>query len=80
MPEKTFRIYSDHKGSSLELPKCTLQAAQKLAQAAADLQHDTLYRLFSEETPGRFQFETAFSVLAGQVREHRDVTIPKEHW
>jgi len=77
--EKMYRVFSQHGGSNIELPKMTVKGARGLARAAAELKTDSLYRLFAESN-GVFQFQTAFSVIQGKVREHRDVTIPAYHW
>jgi len=78
MSEIIYRMYSQHGGHFLELPKCTLKTAREIANAAAELGHVAFYRLFEEDAFGKTRFKTAFSVYGG-VREHTDVTFPHVH-
>ena len=79
-----YNVYAQHgRGPMIIMPQeRTLKSVKQLAEAAASLGHNVLFRAFkitSESVTGE-QFETAFSVLEGTVREHKSVTIPKEHW
>jgi hypothetical protein len=71
-----FNVYATHGGTQIRLPdEPTVDHVRSLADAAAALKYDALYRIF-----GANGFVTAFSVLNGEVREHKDVTIPTAHW
>ena len=82
-----FNVYAQHqisKGTSMIImpQERSIEGVRLLAEAAANLGHNVLYRAFevtSDSVTGE-QFETSFSVLNGVVREHKDVTIPREHW
>lgn len=77
----TYRIYSQHKGCNVLFPETDdLDEARLLAKSAAELGHDSLYRVFARIGVTGEQFVTAWSVLDGVVAEHRDVTIPAAHW
>ena len=72
----TYTIYNQHRGCSIKHPTTTdLDEARRLAESAAQLGYDGLYRVFGPEG-----FVTAWSVLDGVVTEHKDVTIPERHW
>lgn len=68
-------VYNDHKRAHTTMRVLSEQDAKDLAYAAASHGHDAFYRVFGPQG-----FITAWSVLNGQVKEHRDVTIPLEHW
>ena len=79
-----FNVYAQHgPGPMIIMPQeKTIEGVRRLAEAAAQLGNDVLYRVFevtSESVSGE-RFKTAFSVLDGTVREHRSVTIPTAHW
>jgi len=87
-----FNVYQQHKTSNVRFPPvASVDEARKLAEASARLGHDSFFRVFEQTGhmmtgPGRKgivpteRFVTAFSVLDGKVREHKDVTFPKEHF
>ena len=83
MSNKSYKVYSDHKGAHLSFPVSDrLEEGYELACAAASNGLDALYRVFeqtSESVTGE-QFVTSWSVLNGKVVEHPDPTIPKGHW
>lgn len=77
-----YQIIESHKGAHITMPppyEDTLDGAvneaRELAQAGAQLGHDCFYRVFGPDG-----YVTAFGCFEGKVREHRDVTIPKNHW
>lgn len=80
-----FNIYTTHKGSHITHPAVeTVEEVAAFAQASAALGHDVLVRCFrqvewADSVTGE-QFETAYSVLGGEVTEHRRCTIPQAHW
>jgi len=79
-----FNVYAQHgSGPMIIMPQeRTIEGVRQLAEAAARLGHDVLYRAFevTSKSPTGEQFKTAFSVLDGKVREHKSVTIPTAHW
>ena len=80
---KSYNVYSTHKGTNITLPTINdLAEAKALADAAASLGHECLYRVFERTTqsPTGEQFVVAWSVLGGEVRRHNDPTIPGPHW
>jgi len=80
-----FNVYNDHKGTHVSFPWVqTIEEVRELAAEFATLGTDAFFRVFrqvhkAESVTGEL-FETAFSVLNGTVREHKDVTIPMAHW
>ena len=76
-----YELYCDHKSYHMQVPLVArsipeaIKETMSYATAAAALGHDNLYRLFGPEG-----FVVAISVLAGKVKVHPDVAIPKEHW
>ena len=78
-----YSVYSTHKGGNVTLPPVhDPREAYELACVAARLGHDVLYRVFEQtsDSPTGERYLTAWSVLGGVVREHKDVTIPAAHW
>lgn len=78
-----FNVYNDHGSTHVILPPVrTVDEARTLAETAAAMGRTAFYRLFRQtrDSVSGERFETAFSVVAGEVREHRDVTIPAAHW
>ena len=75
-----YNVYDQHKGAFLSLPECTsLREVRELAEAMASNGSDALLRVFERDSDGE-SFVLAYSVLDGEVRAHRDVTIPADHW
>lgn len=73
-------VYNQHRGSNILFPLMRdVAEVRLLADCAAQLFHDAFYRAF-EVVPDGYRYVTSFSVLGGRVREHKDVTIPAEHW
>ncbi len=60
----------------------TLNTVKEFANLMGRMNRDGLYRVFelTDESPTGERFVTAYSVLSGVVREHKDVTIPTAHW
>jgi len=75
-----YMVYGQHKGSNISMPFSALSEIAEMAQCAATNGYDELYRVFRVEPNGAQRFVTAWSVLDGVVREHRDVTIPAKHF
>lgn len=71
-------IYIDHGKSHLSLPG-TLSECEGMAKQAAQDHLDGLYRFFVREGSGE-RFITSYSSFQGKFREHKDVTIPAEHF
>jgi len=82
MDTKTYKIYSDHKGSKITMPVRDLDEAHQLAHSAAELGNDALYRVFeqTDKSVTGEQFVIAFSVLGGKVTLLDTPTIPTAHW
>lgn len=75
-----FNLYNQHKGTTTIYPPVrSVEEARSQAEAAARLGYNAFYRVF-RQVPAGEQFETAFSVLNGEVREHPEVTFPDAHW
>lgn len=73
-------VYNQHRGSNIVLPLMRdIDEVRNFAECCARLGYDAFYRAF-EVVPDGYRYVTSFSVLAGVVREHKDVTIPAEHW
>ena len=78
--DRTFNVYSQHKGSNIQLPvERSIENVRSLAEFSAKAHRDAFYRVFAQTGPNSEQFVVAFSVLDGVVREHADVTFPKAH-
>ena len=77
-----FNVYQSHKQTNILFPPVeTLDEARRLADACASLGYDGLFRVFAHtDGPTGEHFVTSFSVIGGNVREHKDVTIPSAHW
>ena len=85
-----FNVYSNHNGSNILMPPMeTISEVRGLADAAASLGYDALYRAFETDVPRdvqnagfpvRERFEVSFSVLDGVVRQLDDPGIPTAHW
>lgn len=76
-----FNLYNSDRGFHCTLPPIAEVAeARALACEMAKLGQSAFYRVFERLPGGGERFVTAFSSLAGTVREHRDVTIPRAHF
>ena len=80
-----FNVYSSERGARFTLKMGEfreLAEVRQLAECAAKLGQHVLYRAFLQtpKTASGEHFATAFAISGGVVREHKDVTIPAEHW
>ena len=76
-------VYNNYSFGMIALPPFhSLDEVKEFAGIVAKRGVKAFYRVFeqTDESPTGEQFVTSFSVLNGMVREHRDVTIPIEHW
>lgn len=67
-------IYIVRKGGRQVSFEGDLQCCKELAEMAAAKKENALYRFFNPN------FVTSFSSVDGVCTEHKDVTIPIEHW
>ncbi len=78
----TFNAYQSHGSANVKmLAESSVDAHRRTAEAAAQLGHTALYRVFEvtgDSVTGE-RFVTSFSVLNGKCVEHKDVSIPKAH-
>lgn len=75
-----FNVYEQHTKPTIVFPPVrSIREVKTLAECAALAGNDSFFRVFERTATGEM-FVTAFSVLRGKVREHKDVTFPKEHW
>ena len=73
-PNMIGSVHMTHKKYSVTHGEMTLGDCKLLAEAAASLKNDGLFRFFAPN------FITAFSSLNGVCTEHKKVTIPLEHF